>query len=928
MQFRPNRHRLPWPLIAVAALALAALAANSDFGQRLEHEFADSGASLLLHEVESDVVIVGIDARSLSELQDWPWPRRYHADLINRIATAAPRRLFLDIDFSSRSNAEDDQLLESALATWKGEPVVLPAFYQQASASERRLLLTEPLPRLRRHAVLGSVNLLPSEDGLVRSMQTVWDVDGRQLPAAAALLHGLPQDSSDPRQWIDFTIDPASFRYLSFIDVLANGVSAEHFAGMTVFVGATAVELGDMIAVPLHQSLPGVVVQALAYETLRNGPPAKLRPPLYWLALSAAIVLLTFLFGRQSWQRNVLVTVLALAAVACVCLYSYTVLNTILPVVPAAIAIALAYLLSTLRSLQLETLRALSYALGFRKRDALLKSIVLSSSDCIVCIAATGKIMTANPAATALFACPARELQGCSIFEFLPSLADGRSGASRFGALSGDIAEYTARTKKGDEFPVELSLSRVRFREEELYTAIVRDISERKAQQHQLQFQATHDPLTTLPNRPALAARLDSVLAQRDAKHPVALMMIDLDRFKEVNDTLGHNVGDYVLYEVARRLQRIVGERGFIARIGGDEFALVVENFAGLSEISALSQELVDSLKRPVETCGIAIDVGLSVGIALYPQDAADAETLFKHSDVAMYVAKRSGSGSGFEYYDTASNRHSVRKLSILSRLRTAIAEDQLQLHYQPQVNLATGRVESVEALLRWEDASLGAVRPDEFVQLAETTDLNQSLCRWTLVRAFEQSVAWRRKALEVRIAINVSARVLQDVRFPRALADLMQEAGVSTEHFELEITESAMMLDPQRAGRVIRELSDAGIMISVDDYGTGYSSLAYLRDLAVHSLKLDKSFVMNMQQHDHDRVIVESTAQMARALNLKVVAEGVETGADAVMLRDAGYDYGQGYWYSPALPPQELANWVRKFNATASPPDVRRLSL
>jgi EAL domain-containing protein (putative c-di-GMP-specific phosphodiesterase class I) len=281
-----------------------------------------------------------------------------------------------------------------------------------------------------------------------------------------------------------------------------------------------------------------------------------------------------------------------------------------------------------------------------------------------------------------------------------------------------------------------------------------------------------------------------------------------------------------------------------------------------------------------------------------------------------MYVAKRSG--SGFEYYNAAVDFHSVRKLTTVTRLRKAIADDELELCFQPQVNLDTGQVESVEALLRWEDSLLGRVAPDEFIALAEATDLIQPLTEWTLLEAFTQSVAWQKQGVDLRIAINLSARLLQDVGFPAQLARMMQHMGVRAQNFELEITESAMMFDPKRALSVIGRLSSLGVLISIDDYGTGYSSLAYLRDLPVHALKLDKSFVMNMEHRD-DRVIVESTVKLAHALDLKVVAEGVETAADAAFLKACGYDYGQGYLYSVALEPTALLKWIRRYNSAAS---------
>ncbi len=913
-----RRRRVPWPLVALASLLIAWIGSRTDIVTRLEQGMGDAGASMLQHEIDSDVVIVAIDAKSIAELREWPWPRRHHAALIEKLAEAPPQQLFIDIDFSAASNPLDDQRLATAMAAWDGEPIILPAFFQYASASSTALVVTEPLDILRPHVAVASVNLEPDADGLVRSVRRTWSVAGRTLPAVAAALGDLAAEN-DAEIIIDYTISPSSFRVLSYIDIVANRTPAEYFADKTVFVGATAIELGDMVPVPVYQSLPGVIVQALAYESARTGNLRFLDERLYWLIASLFGLILGYWFCRQTWQRNVLVIAASMAAMSGFALYLYATFDLIIKIVPLAITVTTAYLLATLRSLESETVRAMMYAVGFRKREALLNSIVLSSTDCIVCIDADGSIRTANPAAASLFGCELDELVGASIFDFVPELTtrDDESQSQVFDRAADSILESNARTMGGDNFPVELSVSRVQLTEELLYTAIIRDISERKAQQQQLQFQATHDPLTSLPNRAAMAAHLDACLAQHRSDSPVALLMIDLDRFKEVNDTLGHNVGDYVLHEVARRLADVASSRGFLARIGGDEFALVIDQLHDSNVIAELSRDLADCLKKPIKTSGIAIEVGLSIGIARYPEDAKDAETLFKYSDIAMYSAKRNG--AEFEFYDSSNDRHSVRKLTIATRLRQAITNSELELHYQPQVNLKTGRVDSVEALLRWEDAVLGAVNPAEFVELAEATDLIRPLSNWTLVRAFEQAVAWQDEELELRVAVNISARMLQDVGFPELIANLLLDIGVSPKQIELEITESAMMVDPQRALQVIEALSELGFLISVDDYGTGYSSLAYLRDLPVHALKVDKSFVLNLHRHAGNRVIVESTVQMAHALNLMVVAEGVETAADAEILRACGYDFGQGYLYSAALKPDALSEWIEAFNSEGS---------
>ena len=559
----------------------------------------------------------------------------------------------------------------------------------------------------------------------------------------------------------------------------------------------------------------------------------------------------------------------------------------------------------TVRSLEMQTWRAVAYAVGMRRRDALLKSVVQSSTDSILCIDENGIIRTANPAASRLFGSPVYELVDQPIAKFITLLAGDGAGA-RLAALHGAIRECDARTLSGDVFPVEISLSRVRLNADPLYTAIVRDIRERRAQQRNLQHQATHDSLTSLPNRSALLAHLERALEPDRSQPSITLLMLDLCRFKEVNDTLGHNVGDRVLCEVAQRFQQALGERGFIARIGGDEFTVVIDRPHSHETIATVSQALVDSLRTPIDVAGISIEVGVSIGIARFPQDASEAQTLLRHSDVAMYVSKKRG--TPFEYYDAAHDENSVRKLAIGGELRSAIAGSQLELHYQPQVNLRNGMVDSVEALVRWFHPTQGSIAPAEFIAIAESTELIRPLTEFTLATALAQVRTWRERGVHVRIAVNLSARLLQDTGFPARLRQLLEKSGVSATSLELEITESAMMLDPARALRVIQEIHKLGVLISIDDFGTGYSSLGYLRDLPVHALKIDRSFIAGMRNNADDRIIVESTAQMAHALRLELVAEGVETEWDTQFLAAAGFDYAQGFTTTAARCPPSSA--------------------
>lgn len=906
---------LRWPLVALAILALTLVLRAAGSLAPFEHRAADARSRLLQRQVDSDIVLVGIDARSLADLQQWPWPRRYHARLLETIAAAEPRRVFVDVDFSAHTTAEDDALLEAALQRFDRSQIVLPAFLQPDEGVAGNVAYTRPLERLRGHATLGGVNFRPDDDGLIRSMATTWAFDDGNMPAAVALLAG--SDSTPAGDVpIDYSISPASFTYISYVDLLAGRIDPAALHGKTVMIGPTALELTDIKAVPVYQALPGVVVQALAAQSLREGA---LRATPLWLDL-LALALLTALaaayFVRNSWRRNLLIGAGATTLLCALNVYAYATQHLVLEVVPALLIVGGVFVAATIRSLDQETMRSLAYALGIRRRDAVLGSVAESSADAIMVVGPHDQIEMANAAAASMFGTSREAMTGALVSRYVPLPEPANLPAT----LPGKVLEQEATRNDGTPFPVEITVSPVDVQGEALRTVIVRDITARKLQEQRLQYEATHDSLTDLPNRSALMNHLEVALTRAGPDSRIALLMLDLCRFKEVNDTLGHEVGDQVLREVARRFETVADRGGFVARLGGDEFTLVLEQRTRGDDIVGVADILHESLREPIAAAGIAIDVGVSIGIARYPDDANDPATLLRHADVAMYVAKRRQ--TPYEMYDPANDRNTVRRLAMVSELRSAIANGQLRLYYQPKINFRTGQCDGVEALMRWPHPEYGFVSPAEFIVLAESTDLIRPLTEWTLACAMEQWLQWRASGLQIRIAVNLSARLLQDTDFVTVLRRLLEKHRVPGEALELEITESAMLYDSERALRVIRDIHSLGIALSIDDFGTGFSSLAYLRVLPVHAVKLDKSFVTHLHERADDRSIVNSTVRMAHELGLQVVAEGVESEWTAQYLADAGYDYGQGYRYSPALPAEECRRWIANWNAAAPASD------
>jgi diguanylate cyclase len=428
----------------------------------------------------------------------------------------------------------------------------------------------------------------------------------------------------------------------------------------------------------------------------------------------------------------------------------------------------------------------------------------------------------------------------------------------------------------------------------------------------QLEVQATQDALTGLPNRNLLQRRLEQVThLARKGDISAALLLLDLDRFKEVNDTLGHDVGDLLLQEIGPRLQGYLRPNDLIARLGGDEFAIVLPATEAAGALH-VARSLLGALDAPFLVGDHAFDIGGSIGIALTPEHGFDVTTLLRCADVAMYVAKRNQ--SGHRLYASEIDQHSPRKLALMSELRQAIADDGLLLHYQPEVSLSQGRIVGVEVLVRWPHPVHGLIPPDEFIPLAERTGLIGLLTRWVLERALRQCWDWEQAGLQLKMAVNLSIRTLYDQELLSTVTDLLQAYGLAPSRLTLEITESTLMDDPERAHAALAGLRALGVSIAIDDFGTGYSSLAYLKRLPIDEVKIDKAFVLGLgvDADPADVAIVRAVMAMARSWQCQVVAEGVENWETWMFLRELGCDLAQGYYLSRPLPAAALEQWAR----------------
>ncbi|MBD9581832.1 EAL domain-containing protein [Delftia sp. DLF01] len=551
--------------------------------------------------------------------------------------------------------------------------------------------------------------------------------------------------------------------------------------------------------------------------------------------------------------------------------------------------------------------------------DEDLKRVAMEAApDGILLVDRSGRILLANPAMQAMSGYGAAELLGHSLQMLLPAEAQAAHGPqlqSYFAQPArrpmGQGRDLWLLRKDGKRLSVDIALGHSPHGSG-VAVAFVRDLSQLRQMEACMHYHATHDTLTGLLNRWQFGLQVEQAISQAQAQSEsgagpasFALLLLDLDNFKAINDGYGHDVGDQVLKEVARRLQVALGGSATLARMGGDEFTALLKpcNEPDLRQrIDALLHELC----RPCAIGHYALNFGASVGAAFYPQDAGDAATLMRYADMAMYDAKQR-SRSSYARYACAMGEAMAEKVLLHERLKRALDRGLLSLHFQPQVQVLGGQVQGVEALLRWNDEQMGWVSPERFVPVAESTGLILALGEWVIDAACRQAGDWLRAGMPLRVAVNLSAQQLRQADLQQRLMASLARHGVPPHLLELEVTESAAMTDPLQARELLGSLLAAGVCVVLDDFGTGYSSLAHLRDLPVSRVKIDRTFIGPMLDSPADAKIVKAVIALARTLGLQVVAEGVETAEQLRLLRILDCDAYQGWLFARALPAEQI---------------------
>jgi diguanylate cyclase len=542
------------------------------------------------------------------------------------------------------------------------------------------------------------------------------------------------------------------------------------------------------------------------------------------------------------------------------------------------------------------------------------RSVIESANDSIILSDRTGTIISWNKAAERIFGFNEKEALGKNLQIIIPDKfkVAHQQGMERYllagePKVIGNTVELEGLRKDGSEFPIELSLAAWQEEGTVYFSSIIRDITERKRNEKKINQMVYRDPLTGLPNRLLLNDRLSQALELADeTKQTIGIMFIDLDRFKYINDTLGHAVGDQLLIEISKRIQACVGKNDTVCRQGGDEFIVLIPNTTA-DEVSKIAQQVIDLFSSSVMVNEQELFVTPSIGIAMYPGDGRDIETLIKNADTAMYRVKEQGKNN-FQFYTPEMNEAVTKKMKLEIGLRKALERDEFKIVYQPQIDVETGGIIGVEALLRWHHPEWGTISPAEFIPIAEETGLILQIGEWVLHGACRQNKAWQDAGYApLRMAVNISSRQFQQSDLVERVSRILRETELAPQYLELELTESIIQ-DSKYAVAKMQVLKEMGIHLSIDDFGTGYSSLSYLKTFPIHTLKIDQSFTRNIYADPKDASLVETIIAMAHNLDLKVIAEGVETQEQLQFLQQKQCNEAQGYYFSRPISAEELS--------------------
>ena len=897
------------PILVVAAAVLAAAAEG--WLAPLDDWLSDQRFALTGRTPDGAVVVAAVDAKSIAALHGWPWPRRIYADLVDRLKGLGAAEIVLDIDFSAPSSPDDDAALAAALER-AANSVILVAFDQKLSADDAsgQLGANRPIAQFADHAWVANVDIRPDHDGRVRHLPYAVAAGGEVLPSLAATLGGGAGRIGDGFR-VDFGIRAGDIDRVSVADILAGTVPADRIAGKKIIVGATAVELRDFFDVPVNGTVPGVLLQALGTESLLAGRALTRTGSLATLLGLALVIALAVFVRRRTWDRRLAVFALSALAVESVALA----VQATWPVEIATGAWDVALLGFAVATLLSEIdVRRILIAISrteTRNLQIILDRVVADNFAGVLVVDEAGTILSASRSAAFILGID-RELVGRGIEGVVPDrlrqVLSRQIAELRAGVWHEEGQHEIVHQRGGREIVLEYVATPSRmdggFAEDgsrlaDSFAACLTflDITERRRTAERTAYLARFDTLTGLPNRNQFIERLETELGRAGGNLP-AVICLDLDRFKTVNDTLGHVFGDMLLRAIAVRLREIAGNENFVGRLGGDDFAIIIAGRDAEARAAVLASRLVTGMSVPHNLDGHRLVVAISVGIASAEPGDVEALATLKRADIALYRAKSNG-GNSSVFFEPAMIAGLAARQTLEVELWDAFENGEFEVYYQPEIDLRDERIVGAEALLRWNHPTRGLVSPGEFIPVVEAIGLMEPLGRWVLAEACRTAVAWPGK---LRLAVNVSAVQFTRGDLVEAVGSALATSGLPADRLDLEITESLFLQENRTIAATITHIGALGVSFVLDDFGTGYSSLAYIRKFPIDKIKIDRSFVTEIPMNPESVAIVRAVAALADSLGLRLIAEGIETAEQVKFLRLLGCHEGQGYLYAQPL--------------------------
>jgi diguanylate cyclase (GGDEF)-like protein len=903
-----ERHRaaLRALLWTIAIACLAVVAHERAWLTPLQYALEDARFAASKKSATGSIVVLKIDPASISHYGAWPWPRSVHTQIIDALVVLGAADIAFDVDFSSPSDPKEDERLAEALQRAGGN-VILSAFKQGTVDTDRshKAIANLPIDILAQDSWPASVNVLADTDGKVRRIASFETIQGQAVPALGVLLAGFPYN--EETFLIDYGIDPSTIDQLSVADLLEHRIEPDRIRGKKVVIGATALELRDYMMVPVHGFISGPLLHAIAAETLLQRRLLH-SPENSWIIIAMILgaILGGLFLARKSWLWTLASMFLAGVSVELLALWAYEVRAVLVDTSGIQFLFFGIGLAGLVQEIDLAKINLWLARTETRNLREVISRVVTDNFDGIIIADEGGVIQAASARAAEILHLPAgslaagKQIRGHVPEELMAAMSTTINQYRCGTPANWSPAEYimnSAGAMRVLEYvvtPSRLESKGAVWRRglvDQLVACLTfRDITEQRRLEQETFRLAHYSTLTSLPNRNALHEKL----RERQAT-VVAIMVIDIDRFRSINTTLGHDYGDLLLQAVANRIPSCSAQVKFAAHLGGDDFAVVIGDWRTAEELTEIANSFVAAMSQPYAIEMRQLHVSFSAGVFICPTSGCNPVAAVMRADNALLAAKRSG-GDVCKFYDEAETSKVAYHQSLELDLWSAFDERQFSLVYQPQVNLLTREIMGVEALLRWEHPTRGPISPAEFIPLAELTGQIVPLGRWVLDQACKDAAAWPKRC---KIAVNLSARqfsggsdLLNDVE--RALAS----SGLGADRLELEITEGVFLQSAEHVLEALGALQKRGISLALDDFGMGYSSLGYLSNFSFNKLKIDRSFIAELHNSETSRAIVRTIMALARRINIGVIAEGVETLDQAKVLQLLGCREAQGYYF------------------------------